>query len=103
MSSRDVGLPISSSEVKSTQMGRGNADRCFLSCSMTARKMTRLAFMSKTPGPRARPSSSRRKGIRSSVPTGQTVSKWPSTRAGRVHRPGPGIGRSSGLPRGRWG
>ena len=24
---------------------------CFLSCSMTARKMTRLAFMSKTPGP----------------------------------------------------
>ena len=50
---------------------------------MTVRKMTRLAFMSKTPGPWARPSSSRRNGIRSSVPRGQTVSKWPSTRAGR--------------------
>ena len=83
MSPRDVGLPISSSEVNNTQIGRGNNSQLFLSCLMTARNMARLAFMSKTPGPKARPSSSTRNGIRSSVPRGQTVSKWPRTRAGR--------------------
>ena len=37
------------------------------------------AFMSKTPGPYSRPSSSR-SGMRSSCPTGHTVSKWPRRR-----------------------
>ena len=44
--------------------------------------------------------SSTRNGIRSSVPSGQTVSKWPSTRAGR-RAAGPGeSSRGRGRPRG---
>ena len=39
------------------------------------------AFMSKVPGPWSR-SPSRRSGIRSSVPIGQTVSKWPRSSTG---------------------
>ena len=42
----------------------------------TAMPTTMPAFMSKTPGPWARPPSSRQ-GISASVPTGQTVSRWP--------------------------
>ena len=40
------------------------------------------AFMSNVPGPWSR-SPSRWSGIRSSVPIGQTVSKWPSSSTGR--------------------
>ena len=39
---------------------------------------TTPAFMSKTPGPEARPPSSRQ-GISARVPAGQTVSRWPSS------------------------
>ena len=53
--------------------------------------------MSKMPGPKARPVSSTRNGICSSVPLGQTVSKWPSTRAG----PQAGCPRKSAERRGR--
>ena len=44
--------------------------------------------MSKTPGPEGARPPSTRNGMRSSVPRGQTVSKWPSTSAG------PAIGRA---------
>ena len=49
--------------------------------------ITTPAFMSSTPGPQARPPRSR-KGIFLSVPSGQTVSRWPSSSRG-VPRTGP--------------
>ena len=70
---------------------------------------TTPAFMSKTPGPDARPPS-RRQGISARVPAGQTVSRWPRSRvppsrkATEASRASPrgAHGRSSaGTPRSR--
>ena len=70
---------------------------------------TTPAFMSKTPGPGARPPSSRQ-GISARVPTGQTVSRWPrssvppsrKTTEARRASPRGAQGRSSaGTPRSR--
>jgi len=74
MRSREVPDPISSSVVKRRPMPSSGA-----ACSRAVAAMawTTPTFMSKTPGPRSA-SPSWLHGIRSSVPIGHTVSRWPS-------------------------
>ena len=74
INAREVGLPISSSDVKSTwSFRRGRRPR---DCSARSAKYstTMPPFMSKQPGPRATPSESTLNGMRWSVPVDQTVS-----------------------------
>ena len=61
------------------------------------------AFMSRTPGPHARPCAMR-KGIRDSVPKGQTVSRWPRSRMGGFLFPFSANPKrsSSTSPKARW-
>ena len=87
MMGRDAGLPTSSSLLRSRVMGRLMPSRA--SARMAARAMATPAFMSRIPGPKKRPSRLRQ-GMVPSVPRGQTVSRWPSSRMGlRPPRAGP--------------
>ncbi len=69
--SREVRLPISSSELTTKTIGGALVSSCK---SFAAHKAcTKPAFISKMPGPRATPSETVN-GLRASVPAGQTVS-----------------------------
>ena len=76
VSSRDAAEPVSSSGTSSNDTGKACDSRNI--AISTAIPTATPAFMSKTPGPMARPASSRQ-GMSASVPTGQTVSRWPSS------------------------
>ena len=84
---RETGLPTSSSGFSSSVMGRLTPSCA--SARMAASAMATPDFISSTPGPKKRPSRLRQGMVRS-VPRGQTVSRWPSSRMGlRGLRAGP--------------
>ena len=76
VSSREASEPTSSSGTSSSDTGSARDSRTI--AASTAMPTAMPAFMSKTPGPLARPAS-RRHGISASVPAGQTVSRCPSS------------------------
>ena len=75
-----AGLPTSSSPCSSTITGRVSA-ACSCSISIAVSIITTPDFISKTPGPHTR-SRVDSNGMVRRVPTGQTVSRWPSSRVG---------------------
>ena len=92
ISPREERLPRSSSAVHSMTT-RPPASRPAAASARTASiPMTMPAFMSNTPGPYRRPSDSRT-GMRSICPTGQTVSKCPSSITCRAGGPAPKAAR----------
>ena len=94
---REASVPTSSSGTRSIETRGGCGSRP--SSPSTAIPTAIPAFMSNTPGPRAR-SPSMRKGSAPHEPTGQTVSRWP--RSSVPPRPAPTEARSAS-PRGGQG
>ena len=89
---RDERLPRSSSAVHNITTRRSDNRPAEASARTASMPMTMPAFMSNTPGPCKRPSDSR-SGMRSSWPTGQTVSKCPSSMTCRAGGPEPKVAR----------
>ncbi len=78
MSGVESGLPISSSELMTTTLSAAGRSPSSFTARSACSICTRPPFMSKTPGPR-RVSPSTRTGMSRRVPTGQTVSQWPTS------------------------
>ena len=86
MSAREVALPVSSSVVHSITMRVPSNGPAAITARVARVARAMPAFMSKMPGPCRRPSLVT-SGIRCNWPTGQTVSKWPSSSTCRSPEP----------------
>jgi hypothetical protein len=76
---REDSLPTSSSVFSCSSTLPGTGISSSRNARAAKRKKAMPAFMSSTPGPHSRPSEARNGMVRS-VPTGHTVSEWPSAR-----------------------
>ena len=75
---RETGLPISSSLLSSSTISRRSRSAS-MSSSIAVKAMATPAFMSSVPGPQSGRRATRQ-GMVLSVPSGQTVSRWPRSR-----------------------